>query len=56
MIQESTSAYASPIVLVRKTDGSLRLCIDYRPLNCKTQQDAFPLPRIDESFDTLQGA
>ncbi|KAL0147914.1 hypothetical protein M9458_056791, partial [Cirrhinus mrigala] len=56
VIQESTSAYASPIVLVRKTDGSLRLCVDYRQLNSKTQRDAFPLPRIDESFDALQGA
>ncbi len=56
VIQESTSAYASPIVLVRKTDGSLRLCADYRQLNSKTPRDAFPLPRIDESFDALQGA
>lgn len=56
VIQESTSAYASPIVLVRKTDGSLRLCVDYRQLNAKTRRDAFPLPRIDESFDALQGA
>ncbi len=56
VIQESASAYASPIVLVRKTDDSLMLCVDYRQLNSKTQRDAFPLPRIDESFDALQGA
>ncbi|KAI3351186.1 hypothetical protein L3Q82_005611 [Scortum barcoo] len=56
IIQESSSAYASPIVLVRKTDGSLRLCVDYRKLNAKTRRDAFPLPRIDESFDALRGA
>lgn len=56
VIQESTSAYASPIVVVRKPDGSLRLCIDYRKLNAKTRRDAFPLPRIDESFDALRGA
>lgn len=56
VIKESTSAYASPIVLVRKTDNSLRLCVDYRRLNAKTRRDAFPLPRIDESFDALHGA
>lgn len=47
VIQESSSAYASPIVLVRKADGSLRLCVDFRKLNAKTRRDAFPLPRID---------
>ncbi len=56
VIQESVSAYASPVVLVRKTDWSLRLCVDYRKLNAKTRRDAFPLPRIDESFDELGGA
>jgi len=56
IIKPSNSAYASPIVLVRKTDGSLRLCVDYRKLNSKTKRDVFPLPRIDESFDALQGA
>ncbi len=56
VIKPSNSAYASPIVLVRKTDGSLRLCVDYRKFNSKTKRDAFPLPRIDESFDALQGA
>ncbi|RXN06967.1 Retrovirus-related Pol poly from transposon [Labeo rohita] len=54
VIQESVSAYASPVVLVRKADGSLRLCVDYRKLNAKTRRDAFPLPRIDESFDALR--
>lgn len=56
VIKPSSSAYASPIVLVRKMDGSLRLCVDYRQLNSKTKRDAFSLPRIDESFDALQGA
>lgn len=56
VIRESTSAYASPIVLVRKTDNGLRLCVDYRRLNSKTRRDAFPLPRIDECFDALHGA
>ncbi|KAK7909832.1 hypothetical protein WMY93_014516 [Mugilogobius chulae] len=56
VIRESSSSYASPIVLVRKPDGSLRLCVDYRKLNLKTRRDAFPLPRIDESLDALSGA
>lgn len=56
VIKESTSAYASLVVLVRKADGNLRLCDDYRKLNAKTRRDAFPLPRIDECFDALHGA
>lgn len=56
VIRESSSPYASPIVLVRKKDGSLRMCVDYRPLNGKTRKDAFPLPRIEESLDALSGA
>ncbi|KAK7881610.1 hypothetical protein WMY93_030019 [Mugilogobius chulae] len=56
VIRESSSPYASPIVLVRKKDGSIRLCVDYRQLNLKTRKDAFPLPRIEESLDALTGA
>nr|XP_046271732.1 uncharacterized protein LOC124073503 [Scatophagus argus] len=56
VIRESSSPYASPIVLVRKKDGGLRMCVDYRPLNSKTRKDAFPLPRIEESLDALSGA
>ena len=56
VIRESHSPYASPIVLVRKKNGSLRLCVDYRKLNLKTLKDSFPLPRIDESLDALNGA
>ncbi len=56
VIRESCSPYASPIVLVKKKDGSLRMCVDYRQLNSKTRKDAFPLPRIEESLDTLTGA
>lgn len=56
VIRESCSPYSSPIVLVTKKDGSLRLCVDYRQLNSKTRRDAYPLPRIDESLDALSGA
>lgn len=56
VIRESSSPYSSPIVLVTKKDGSLRLCVDYRQLNAKTRRDAYPLPRIDESLDALSGA
>ncbi|KAL0153780.1 hypothetical protein M9458_050896, partial [Cirrhinus mrigala] len=56
VIRESCSPYASPIVLVKKKDGSLRMCVDYRRLNSKTRKDAFPLPRIEETLDSLAGA
>ncbi|XP_077957579.1 uncharacterized protein LOC144406215 [Gasterosteus aculeatus] len=56
VIRESSSPYASPIVLVKKKDGGLRMCVDYRQLNSKTRKDAFPLPRIEESLDALSGA
>ena len=46
VIRESCSPYSSPIVLVKKKDGSPSLCVDNRQLNNKTQKDAFPLPRI----------
>ena len=56
IIQESHSPYAAPIVLVRKKDGSLRLYVDYRRLNTKTVRDQFPLPRIEESIDSIGNA
>ncbi|KXJ15652.1 Retrovirus-related Pol polyprotein from transposon 297 [Exaiptasia diaphana] len=56
VIRESSSPYASPVVLVRKKDGKLRLCVDYRCLNAKTHKTAYPLPCIDEALDVLKGA
>ena len=56
IVRKSCSSYASPIVPVRKKDGSLRFCVDYRQLNEKTVRDAFPLPRIEESLESLGGA
>ena len=56
VIRESASPFSSPIVLVRKANGDLRMCVDYRKLNSITREDAFPLPRIDESVDALGGA
>ena len=56
IIIESQSFYSSPVVVVRKKDGTIRLCIDYRELNAKTHKDAHPIPRIDESFDATEGS
>ena len=56
VIRPSKSNYASPIVLVRKKSGALRMCVDYRKLNQKTKRDQYPLPRIEESLEALRGA
>lgn len=56
VVTPSTSPYASPIVILRKKDGDIRMCVDYRGLNLKTVRDAFPLPRIDEALDSLHGS
>ena len=53
VIEPSNSPWASPVVLVRKKDNSLRYCIDYRKLNNVTRKDSYPLPRIDDSLDSL---
>lgn len=56
IIKPSQSEFASPIVICRKKNGKIRMCVDYRRLNTKTRKDAFPLPRVDEIFDHLSGA
>lgn len=55
IIQESQSAYASPIVLVRKKNNEYRMCVDYRALNRKTVKDSYPMPVIDDQLDRLSG-
>ena len=56
IIEPSCSDWASPPVLIRKKDKSVRYCLDYRSLNTVTVKDAYPLPRIEECLDTLQGS
>ena len=56
LIEPASGAWSSPVVLVRKKDGTWRFCVDYRKLNAVTQYDAYPLPRIDESLDALSGS
>ena len=56
LIRPSNSLWASPGVMVRKKDGRLRFCVDFRQLNAATVKDAHPLPRIDDLLDALHGA
>ena len=55
-IQPSNSPYGHPVLFVKKKNGNLRMCIDYRSLNQQTVKNRYPLPRIDDLFDQLQGA
>jgi len=56
LIRPSKSSYGAPVLLTKKKDGGWRFCVDYRALNAITVKNKYPLPRIDELFDRLQGA
>ena len=55
-IRPSSSPWGAPVLFVKKKDGSFWMCIDYRELNKLTVKNRYPLPRIDDLFDQLQGA
>ena len=55
-IRPSVSPWGAPVLFVKKKDGSMRLCINYRELNKVTIKNRYPLPRIDDLFDQLQGS
>ena len=56
VIEPSSSSWSSPLVLVTKKDGSMRVCVDFRLVNSLTVKDSYPLPRIDTSLDALRGS
>jgi len=53
VIEESRSPWVSPAVLVKKKDGSLRFCVDFRKLNSVTKKDSYPLPRIEDILNPV---
>ena len=55
-IEPSITPFSSPVILVCKKGGTMRLCIDYRKLNSITKKDAHPIPGIEDIFDTLSGS
>ena len=56
IIRPSNSPYSAPIIMVSKKDGGSRMVVDYRKFNAQTRKDRYPLPRIDETIDSLHGA
>jgi hypothetical protein len=55
IIRQSRSPYASPVILVPKKDGSVRMCVDYRRLNLETIPEQWPLPRMADILDNMLG-
>ena len=55
IVRPSSSPWTSPIVLVKKKEGTYRFCVDYRKINAVTKTAVFPLPRIEDYLDTLAG-
>ena len=55
-IRPSVSLWGAPVLFVKKNDGTLRMCIDYRQINKVTMKNKYPLPRIEDLFDQFKGA